>query len=99
MTTSLPIPWDIVAEALRSAASIAFDGCHKIYVLMDEDQTALMRHYEYDKIITSSESSPEQMLETVKEWYEDSCSLRLVSAVTSVDGGLNKGFKDLIPQR
>ena len=36
MNTTTHTRWDDVATAVEEAVSIAWDGCHKIYVLMDE---------------------------------------------------------------
>lgn len=89
-----------VEEALENAKAIAWDTCHKIYVLMDDEQVALMRQYEYDPIITSDEQSPRQMLDTVKSWFDQSCGLRFVNSVTTVPVGKdpNEGFDTLIGQ-
>jgi hypothetical protein len=42
----------------------------------------------------------QQMLDTVKKWYEASCSLRFVQAVETVadDVDANEGFTSLIEQ-
>ena len=70
-----------------SAKAIAWDNCHKIYLLMDDEQVAVMRDYEYDPLITSEEMSPKEMYDKVAEWYEESCGLRFVQAVyTTRDG-------------
>ena len=84
--------------AVELAKGIAFDTCHKIYVLMDDDQMALMKGYGYDPLIAADTTTPEQMLTTIRKWYNDSCGLRFVSGVRSVDGDPNEGFIDLIPQ-
>lgn len=90
--------WDEVGEALATAKGIAFDTCHKIYILMDDAQMELMREYEYDPLIPASEMKPAEMLATIKKWYEDSCALRFVQAVTTNEEDPNKGFESLIPQ-
>ena len=84
--------------ALPYAKGIAFDGCHKIYVLMDDDQMAQMKEYGYDPLISSDEMTPEEMFKTVKGWYDKSCPLRFISAVRTVKGDPNKGFITLIDQ-
>ena len=95
----MPKPdWDSVEYALEDAKGIAWDTCHKIYVLMDDEQIALMREYEYDPLITSDEMSDGEMLNTLQDWYEQSCGLRFVSAVTTNPTDPNDGFVDLIPQ-
>jgi hypothetical protein len=80
------------------AKGIAFDTCHKIYVLMDDGQMAQMKEYGYDPLIAADTTTPDEMLATIKDWYETSCGLRFVSGVRSVDGDPNEGFIDLIPQ-
>jgi hypothetical protein len=90
--------FDLVAETLVKAKAIAWDTCHKIYLLMDDEQVALMREYEYDPIITTDEMTPEKMLDTVKEWFGQSCSLRFVSAVETNHDDPNLGFWTLIEQ-
>lgn len=98
--------WEAVALAAGSAKSIAFDGCHKIYVLMDDEQTQLMTGYGYrengtsgaSRLYTSAEMTPEQMLAQLHEWYDESCGLRFINAVRTVRGDENKGFTALIAQ-
>lgn len=98
------IDWNVVQDALTDAKGIAFDTCHKIYVLMDDKQMELMKSYGYgdendpDTLVYASQMSAEEMFATVKEWYEDSCGLRFVQSVTTVDGNPNEGFADLIAQ-
>jgi hypothetical protein len=90
--------WDSVEDALEDAKGIAWDTCHKIYVLMDDEQVALMREYEYDPLITSDEMSDGEMLDKIIEWYDQSCGLRFVQAVTTNPTYPNDGFINLIPQ-
>jgi hypothetical protein len=90
--------WGKVEVAVEMAKGIAFDTCHKIYVLMDDGQMAQMKEYGYDPLISSAEMKPDQMLSTIQKWYNNSCGLRFVSGVRSVDGDPNEGFIDLIGQ-
>ena len=90
--------WEDVESSLYGAKGIAFDTCHKIYVLLDDEQVALMREYEYELIFTSEEKTPEEMLDTLKEWFEQSCPLRFIQAVETNHADPNAGFDDLIPQ-
>lgn len=92
------LDWDLVEERISEAKGIAFDTCHKIYVLMDDEQMAQMKEYEYDPLISKDEMSASEMLETVKHWYAESCMLRFVEAVSTVDGDPNDGFETLIEQ-
>jgi hypothetical protein len=92
------IDWDIVEDAVEDAKGIAFDTCHKIYVLMDTEQVEQMRVYEYEEIRTSEEMTPSQMLDTLKEWFEKSCALRFIQAVETNTEDPNAGFTTLIEQ-
>jgi hypothetical protein len=89
---------DKLDEYTASAKAIAWDTCHKIYVLMDDEQVALMREYGYDPLITSDEMTPEQMSEQAMDWFEDSCGLRFIQAVNTNPSNPNEGFIDIIPQ-
>lgn len=90
--------WDLVAERVESASGIAWDGCHKIYVLMDSVQMELMHGYGYDPLVRAEWTTPEKMLELLRDWYDESCGLRFISAVTTNDEDPNAGFEDLIAQ-
>ena len=89
---------ELVKERVSEAKAIAWDTCHKIYVLMDNEQVELMREYQYDPLITKDEMTPEKMLATLEEWYEESCSLRFIQAVSTNHIDPNKGFGSLIEQ-
>lgn len=83
-----------VEDAIQDAVLVAFDGCHKIYLAMDEDEASWFRgNYEINV-----EDTPEVMLETVIGWYEESCFLRFVSAVRHNEEDPNAGFTSLISQ-
>jgi len=95
-TTNLTARWRAVHAALLGATGIAWDGCHKIYVLIDEHQFSLMDGYGYTRLLRVTD--PDKSLETVQGWFEQSCGLRFISAVRSVEGDPNKGFTGLIEQ-
>ena len=92
------VDYSLVEERVRDAKAIAFDTCHKIYLLMDDEQVGLMRGYGYDPLITNLQATPEQMLELLKNWFEGSCSLRFIDAVSTHPTDPNKGFETLIGQ-
>jgi hypothetical protein len=94
----MAVSWDKVEVAVELAKGIAFDTCHKIYVLMDDEQMELMRGYGYDPLLSADDFTPNEMLETIRVWYAQSCMLRFVSGVRTVAGDPNEGFIDLIPQ-
>ncbi len=92
------IDWNAVEDAVENARGIAFENCHKIYVLMDTYQVALMREYEYEFVITDQEQTPSEMLATLKDWFEQSCPLRFIEAVATNHEDPNAGFTTLIGQ-
>lgn len=82
--------WGRVRNALRHARAMHFDGCHKIYLSMDDEQVRLSESYGYE--------SHKPDFDTLRQWFEDSCSLRFVDAVYTVEGDPNGGFESLIAQ-
>ncbi len=74
-------------EYLANAKGIAWDNCHKVYIMMDNQEVAMMREYGYDPLITSDEMTPAEMLGTVLKWYNDSCGLRFIEATSTGDYG------------
>lgn len=81
-----------------TAKGIAFDTCHKIYVLMDDKQVELMREYEYEMLFTSDQMTPSEMSEKVDEWYGESCSLKFIEAVSTNEEDPNLGFENIVEQ-
>lgn len=96
------IDWDLVEERLDDAKAIAWDTCHKIYVLMDDAQVVETRGCGYGdeegSFFTNAEKSPSEMLTIVKKWFDESCGLRFVSAVSTNLEDPNLGFETLIGQ-
>jgi len=89
---------DLVYDRINNAKAIAWDTCHKIYILMDSEQVDLMRGYGYDPLITADQMSSDEMFDLVQEWYEDSCSLRFIDAVSTNHINPNAGFETLVSQ-
>lgn len=83
--------WAKVEEALPLAKSMHFDGCHKIYLSMDDADHDLMAGL--NSYLTVAPD-----LDTIRGWYESSCGLRLISAVHTNEDDPNAGFVQLIPQ-
>lgn len=77
-------PNEILRERLQSARAIAWDECHKIYILMDDDQLRLMQEIGYEGVLTSDDLTPKQMYAKVRKWYNESCGLRFINAVSGV---------------
>jgi len=92
--------WDAVEEYINDAVLIAFDGCHKIYLAMDQEEAQFFRdNYNgegcSDRNFTGS---PSEMLEAIHGWWDESCGLRFVSAVWHNEADPNAGFVSLISQ-
>lgn len=81
-------------DLLYQTHSVSYDGCHKIYLNMDEQQTEKMIGYGYDKTISDT---PDAMKNVVVQWYDDSCSLRFIDAVFTNDDEADK-FVSVVPQ-
>ena len=89
---------DLVYDRINNARGIAWDTCHKIYILMDDEQVELMRGYKYEPLITTDQMSADEMFEMVENWYDISCSLRFIQAVSTNHIDPNVGFEHLIDQ-
>lgn len=85
-------------ELTATADSIAWDGCHKIYILQDSYQTDQMKNYGYDYLITRDQIDSYSMLNTIKQWYRESCSLRLIDSVATGDHSTDL-FTQVVPQQ
>jgi elongation factor P hydroxylase len=91
-------------EYTNEAKGIAFDTCHKIYVLMDDEQVALQRSYGYgdepdpDSLITSEQMTGDEMREQVMEWFNRSCGLRFISAVSTNPKFGDDGWVHIVSQ-
>ena len=94
------IGWGAVEEAAQTAKAISFDGCHKIYMLMDNEQVDESRGYGYgeDGSFLLIGLGPDQMVAQIKEWYADSCGLRFVNTVHTNHADPNAGYASPIPQ-
>lgn len=86
--------WDDVLDHLLDTHLIAWDGCHKIYMALDEEEAEWFRD-NYEHIV---EDTAEVMLDTLKKWYDESCFLKFVSGVRHNAEDPNAGFVNLIEQ-
>jgi hypothetical protein len=94
---------DRLDEYTNEAKGIAFDTCHKIYVLMDDEQVELMRSYGYgesdpDALVTSQQMTGDEMRKQVLEWYSYSCGLKFISAVSSDTSFGDGGWVHIVSQ-
>jgi hypothetical protein len=70
-----------VRDNIGNTVLIAWEGCHKIYMAMDENTAGWYRD-NYPHIL---EDKPEVMLNKLGEWWELSCRLRFINAVKSTN--------------
>jgi hypothetical protein len=93
--------WEDVEEALEGAHLIAFDGCHKIYVAMDETEAEWFRNNYTPEVCETSrtyEGTVWGMLQKLREWWGESCPLRFIQAVEHNEEDPSAGYTRLIPQ-
>lgn len=79
-----------VQDALDGAVSITWEGCHKVYICMDAESHDQQIEWGYDMILVGDK---DEAIEQLYDWFNDSCGLRFISAITN-----GSEFKRLIPQ-
>jgi hypothetical protein len=77
-----------VKEALNGAVSICWEGCHKIYITLDQESHKQQQEFGYDTVPVDETSLP-----TLYEWFDNSCGLRFIQAIAN-----STDFKNVIPQ-
>ncbi len=89
--------WNAVATYVENCVLIAFDGCHKIYLAMDEIEAKLLKdEYEYE--FTVANDGETDLMSTLDDWYTNSCPLKFIQAVFNNQADPNAGFVNLISQ-
>jgi hypothetical protein len=84
-----------VLEAAEFAQAVAWDGCHKIYLALDDDEARFFAD-NYEHYVDAR--SREDMARQVAEWKNESCALGFGSSVRHDEEDPNAGFTDIIPQ-
>ena len=56
-----------------------------------------MKNYGYDYLITRDQIDSYSMLNTIKQWYRESCQLRLIDSVATGDHSTDL-FTTVVPQ-
>jgi hypothetical protein len=88
---------NIISEVqphIDDALLVAWDGCHKIYLALDETEAKFFRD-EYPHVV---EGDHNEKLAAVSRWWDESCGLRFVSGVRHNAVDPNAGFTDIVPQ-
>jgi hypothetical protein len=92
--------WQDVEECLSDAQLIAWDECHKIYVAMDDENADWFLDPDSGYLCVMGTHSG--MLEQLREWWEESCALRFIQAVSVADKTTplpwGSSYETLIPQ-
>lgn len=83
-----------VQPYMADAKLVAWDGCHKIYLALDDVEADWFR-VEYPYVV---EANVRQMLSAVKQWWNESCGLRFVQGVRHHPTDRNAGFVSIIDQ-
>jgi hypothetical protein len=95
--------WSRVYQSLPNAKAITWDGCHKIYLLMDEEQVGAMRRvfppaglggYQTERVDPNDINTAFARL---VGGYEESCGLRFIQSIRTT-AEPNDGFTNLIAQ-
>lgn len=92
MFTELDVSYDEIFEfydealrnALVEATAIIYDGCHKIYILTDEQEREEVLDNGGYYIVPNL--NLETSLTLIREWYEESCGLEFVNMILPVEG-------------
>lgn len=92
--------WDDVKREVEYAKCISFDGCHKIYLAMDDTQAEwFKKNYNGEDCGDMTfEGTAEEMFALLQKWYDASCGLKFIQSVTTDEADPNSGFHSLIPQ-
>ena len=89
--------WNAVSEYAENCVLIAFDGCHKIYLAMDETEATFFRNpdnYEF----SFENNGKNDLVDILDDWFRNSCDLKFIQAVWSNEADPNSGFTSLISQ-
>lgn len=79
-----------VEDALDNAVSITWEGCHKIYIALDEKSHDTFIEYGYDMVAVEDKA---EAVNQLWEWWDVSCGLRFINTVDGDDT-----FHDVIGQ-
>ena len=98
-----------VTEAVMDCEGAAWDGCHRIFILMDKEQVESRLDLGYgtrsdfelgdSRIVTATHGMKRSaILAIVKAWWEQSCELRFIMALDSADPTIEEEVGNIIAQ-
>ena len=86
--------WNEIDATVDKAAAVQFDGCHKIYVIMEADTA----NNDYPHVVDLSlGDNREQAKKLLRNWWKESCGSRFIQRIDG-DGNDNSQYHDLIGQ-
>lgn len=83
-----------LSDALQTTSVVAYDGCHKVYLISDIHKKWFLG-YEF------AEGSIEERMEIVETWWDKSCPLRFIELVITKETNVSETdllFISVIPQ-
>ena len=95
--------WARIRQTLKGGAiSIVWeDQCHKIYILVDEQQHERFEAVKCESLIRVDDIGVHAAEAKLREWFDNSCHRRFIAALHFVPFGEDPahGFETLIEQR
>ena len=79
-----------VEASLGKAISITWEGCHKIYICLDQESHEQQVEWGYEMVPVKDKA---EALNQLHEWFDVSCGLRFINAIEG-----ESTFHDVIPQ-
>jgi hypothetical protein len=79
-----------VESILESAISITWEGCHKIYICLDQESHNRSVECGYEMVPVGDKA---EAMNQLYEWFDVSCGLRFIYATEG-----RSTFHDVIPQ-
>lgn len=79
-----------VENILESAISITWDGCHKIYICLDQESHKRQVECGYDMVPVENKA---EAMNQLYEWFDVSCGLRFINAIEC-----GNTFLNVVPQ-
>lgn len=105
MTRTIENAWEDAKVKLKDAKGASFDGCHKIYILMDTPQMAQSKMWGYGEdgsylVSFTADWNLDARLGLIQGWWKQAqeCGLEFISSVRTVPGDPNEGYEDIIGQ-
>lgn len=82
-----------IEDVLDKAVSITWEGCHKIYICLDQASHKQQIEYGYKTMLIKDKI---EALNQLYEWWDASCSLRFIHAIELPIRDVI--FHDVVPQ-